>query len=622
MTKKLIFQGEWENHEIVALRGELNGIGCQYLIPYVIEEYKQPKYERRLLGFLRKTLKEKGQLPISYNNNGFIPLETFIAGAPNMDLMQRMTVVAYLWQGFLSVTQATVFASKPFRLISLHPKNVFIKLEGGAKTRYEFRFGNYIPAIFYDDVYNKKNISKSNEYTEESIQKDLLYMSPAYMTTIVEKGGKLKKGLDAITLEDTLYSLGCLIAYIITGQDLMAKYKPVQLMEMYYNHQIAPIYDEIKQIQVKQFVQMLMQMKTKYESILDNSFITTLNTYLAFEEINPNQLQGISVLGKGAYAESFKAIWTKPNGQTEIVAVKQFVLDGKGTTMNQINVEYDLMKLCKCDNSVDVKGIVQCKKNINPNCAAANDGRDYAYIIMECCDLGGLDKFIAKNYNHGLISKPFIEHVFVELLNGLWYLHSQRCIVHRDIKPENVLLKSNPRHPECPYVKLSDLGVSKIISNDEEAPVTFAGSKPFMAPEIQNPGVNSSYTYKIDLWSLACTMYFLVTYELPFGYQPNKTSIMCEMKLKPSFSQGVWEEFKELKEVLLNIFEYDQHLRWGWPQIFRNNYVQQLFVKRAKRIDIEKDGRHSEQQIVEQFYQENDNRPYNRLYRIAYKKYM
>lgn len=59
-------------------------------------------------------------------------------------------------------------------------------------------------------------------------------------------------------------------------------------------------------------------------------------------------------------------------------------------------------------------------------------------------------------------------------MNGLSYLHNKR-IVHRDIKPCNILIKSTGA------VKISDFGVSGIISESIQGRNTLVGTYLYMA---------------------------------------------------------------------------------------------------------------------------------------------
>ncbi|MCA9090045.1 MAG: protein kinase [Planctomycetaceae bacterium] len=97
---------------------------------------------------------------------------------------------------------------------------------------------------------------------------------------------------------------------------------------------------------------------------------------------------------------------------------------------------------------------------------------------------------------------------------GLAYAH-RAGLVHRDIKPGNFILDEHGR------VRLMDLGLARVTDASEEASLTVAhdekvlGTADYLAPE---QAVDShTVDPRADLYSLGCTLYFLLTGHPPFN---------------------------------------------------------------------------------------------------------
>lgn len=71
-------------------------------------------------------------------------------------------------------------------------------------------------------------------------------------------------------------------------------------------------------------------------------------------------------------------------------------------------------------------------------------------------------------------------------------------------------------------VKIGDFGISKHVEDKTELQ-TFAGSQGYMAPEIwgYSDARTSKYTNAVDIWSLGCVVYAMITGEPPFPETPD-----------------------------------------------------------------------------------------------------
>ena len=105
---------------------------------------------------------------------------------------------------------------------------------------------------------------------------------------------------------------------------------------------------------------------------------------------------------------------------------------------------------------------------------------------------------------------------------GLRHAH-EHGFVHRDIKPSNIVVAGErhlPQATEPAVVKILDLGLARAIDPDDMvAPDltrdhTVVGTPDYMAPEQAKN--SKSVDARADLYSLGCTLYYLLTGRVPF----------------------------------------------------------------------------------------------------------
>ena len=104
------------------------------------------------------------------------------------------------------------------------------------------------------------------------------------------------------------------------------------------------------------------------------------------------------------------------------------------------------------------------------------------------------------------------------LADALHFAH-QRQVVHRDIKPANVMYD-----PSGADLKITDFGIARLTDSARTRTGVVLGTPSFMSPEqLQGREV----TGRSDLFSLAVTLYQLLTAQLPF-----RADSMPELMLK------------------------------------------------------------------------------------------
>lgn len=97
----------------------------------------------------------------------------------------------------------------------------------------------------------------------------------------------------------------------------------------------------------------------------------------------------------------------------------------------------------------------------------------HLYIIMEFVPHGDLSAWICSK---SAMPEYLGVKVASQIIGALDYLHSLG-ITHRDLKPDNILVAGD-------VFKLSDFGLSKMITNEETFLKTFCGTLLYLAPEV------------------------------------------------------------------------------------------------------------------------------------------
>ncbi|KAH0790278.1 CAMK family protein kinase [Histomonas meleagridis] len=126
------------------------------------------------------------------------------------------------------------------------------------------------------------------------------------------------------------------------------------------------------------------------------------------------------------------------------------------------------------------------------------------YIVLEYCSGGSLKELVEKE---GPIRPPKLYSYCYQILKALLHCHEQN-VAHRDIKPANILLDNYGRP------KLADFGLSRQLEKGEIIN-SYAGSRPFMAPEIVSH--QNTDPFMADIWSLGITFYSIAFGRLPWG---------------------------------------------------------------------------------------------------------
>ncbi|XP_077247920.1 mitogen-activated protein kinase kinase SIPKK-like [Tasmannia lanceolata] len=230
--------------------------------------------------------------------------------------------------------------------------------------------------------------------------------------------------------------------------------------------------------------------------------------------INPsdNQLtladiDTIKVIGKGSggIVQLVRHKWT---GQ--FFALKVIQMNILDSVRKQIAQELKINQSSQCPY------VVVCYQSFYDNGVIS--------IVLEYMDGGSLADFLKKVKS---IPEPYLAAISKQVLKGLIYLHHGKHIIHRDLKPSNLLINHRGE------VKITDFGVSAVLTSTSGQRDTFVGTYNYMSPERIS---GKTYGYKSDIWSLGILLLECATGCFPYS-PPNK--------------KDGWINFYELLETIV-----------------------------------------------------------------------
>ena len=174
----------------------------------------------------------------------------------------------------------------------------------------------------------------------------------------------------------------------------------------------------------------------------------------------------------------------------------------------------------------------------HPNIVTAHDAdvcEAGNYLVMEFIEGADLDRLVRLR---GALSPRLAATLILQAARGLEHAHAEG-VIHRDIKPANLLLDSDGS------LKITDLGLVRSTdlfgdSDSQESTLTkmggILGTVDFMPPEQAfNP---SLVDHRADVYSLGCTLFFLVMARPPYGGEtPMETLLLHKQEPIPSLRQ-------------------------------------------------------------------------------------
>ena len=146
-----------------------------------------------------------------------------------------------------------------------------------------------------------------------------------------------------------------------------------------------------------------------------------------------------------------------------------------------------------------------------PNIVSVYNAGQYEgrpYMVMEYLDGQTVHQYVRHRIELGkALSVDEAVEIITQAALGLQYAHEQG-FVHRDVKPGNLWITPDKT------VKVLDLGLAIAMARDA-AGVQIVGTPDFMPPE--QCSQSGSPDPRSDIYSLGCTLFYILTGAVPFG---------------------------------------------------------------------------------------------------------
>ncbi|XP_059159289.1 uncharacterized protein LOC131943282 isoform X2 [Physella acuta] len=252
------------------------------------------------------------------------------------------------------------------------------------------------------------------------------------------------------------------------------------------------------------------------------------------------------------------------NRQTREIAVKQAIIsdDVNTDSLKEIDKEMEALKRVKHKRIVTYYGYSRTERVFS--------------LFIAYMEMGSLSKYTSAQTNGHLTEEQTAKFTY-QILEGLHYLHSNK-IIHRNIKGSNILLKDENN------IKISDFGVAKILNTLSRASTQGKGTVSWMAPEMFQ---EVSHDYKVDIWSLGCTVFQMITGKIPFSEMSVKTVIIkgSNNQLELSIAENC---SLTLQDFLRQACEKDPCKRASASSLMEHSFLKEYFNKPTIEI-IEED---------------------------------
>jgi len=197
------------------------------------------------------------------------------------------------------------------------------------------------------------------------------------------------------------------------------------------------------------------------------------------------------------------------------------------------------------------------------------EDKDKYCLVLELMIGGELfDRIVEKDH----YTEAEARQVMLPVIDAVRYLH-EMGIVHRDLKvrelptkPENLLYDTDS--PSA-TIKLSDFGVSKIITNETMS--TQVGTPSYFAPEVLT---GNGYNSSVDYWSIGVILYILLCGYPPFSEDSNEMLYEKIKRGEYEFPEDDWKNISaSAKDLVKKLLVVNSSQRYKANEIMDHPWV-------------------------------------------------
>lgn len=214
----------------------------------------------------------------------------------------------------------------------------------------------------------------------------------------------------------------------------------------------------------------------------------------------------------------------------------------------------------------------------HPNIVAAHDAEQAGglhFLVMEFVEGVSLDRLVAAR---GPLAPQIAAHLIRQAALGLQHAHT-KGMIHRDIKPQNLMV-SPPKWD----LKILDFGLARLASQAWQSTAEAADGAPdrpenatragailgtpdYIAPEQATDAHLADI--RADIYSLGCTLYFLLAGEPPFAGGTMLDKLHAHKSIAPTPIRLRRPEVpEELEQILERALAKDPNQRFATPEEF------------------------------------------------------